>query len=76
MAVLYGDLGFQDQDGYFFVTGRSKEMIVLSTGKKIFPEELEAVYKQIPSIQDFLALSRPSEESKRRWYPGSIISEN
>ncbi len=47
-----GDLGYRDRDGYFFITGRSKEMIVLSTGKKIFPEELEKFYKQIPSIKE------------------------
>jgi long-chain acyl-CoA synthetase len=47
-----GDLGVRDRDGYFFITGRSKEMIVLSTGKKIFPEELEKFYKQIPSIKE------------------------
>ncbi len=47
-----GDLGFRDRDGYFFITGRSKEMIVLSTGKKIFPEELEKFYKQIPAIKE------------------------
>jgi long-chain acyl-CoA synthetase len=47
-----GDLGYRDKDGYFFITGRSKEMIVLSTGKKIFPEELEKVFKQIPAIKE------------------------
>jgi long-chain acyl-CoA synthetase len=47
-----GDLGYRDRDGYFFVTGRSKEMIVLPTGKKIFPDELEKFYKQIPSIKE------------------------
>ncbi len=47
-----GDLGYRDRDGYFFITGRSKEMIVLSTGKKIFPDELERFYKQIPSIKE------------------------
>ncbi|HEY6011840.1 MAG TPA: 1-acyl-sn-glycerol-3-phosphate acyltransferase, partial [Nitrospirota bacterium] len=47
-----GDLGYRDPEGYFFITGRSKEMIVLSTGKKIFPEELEKFYKQIPSIKE------------------------
>ncbi len=47
-----GDLGYRDRDGYFFITGRSKEMIVLSTGKKIFPDELEKFYKQIPSIKE------------------------
>jgi len=47
-----GDLGYRDHDGYFFITGRSKEMIVLATGKKIFPEELEKFYKQIPAIKE------------------------
>ncbi len=47
-----GDLGYRDREGYFFITGRSKEMIVLATGKKIFPEELEQFYKQIPSIKE------------------------
>jgi long-chain acyl-CoA synthetase len=47
-----GDLGYRDKDGYFFITGRSKEMIVLSTGKKIFPDELEKFYKQIPAIKE------------------------
>jgi len=47
-----GDLGYKDKDGYFFITGRSKEMIVLSTGKKIFPDELEKFYKQLPAIKE------------------------
>ena len=47
-----GDLGYKDKDGYFFITGRSKEMIVLSTGKKVFPDELEKFYKQLPSIKE------------------------
>ncbi len=51
-----GDLGFRDKDGYFFITGRSKEMIVLATGKKIFPDELEKFYKRIPSIKEICLL--------------------
>jgi long-chain acyl-CoA synthetase len=51
-----GDLGYCDRDGYFFITGRSKEMIVLATGKKIFPDELEKFYKQIPSIKEICLL--------------------
>lgn len=47
-----GDLGYQDADAYFFITGRSRELIVLSTGKKIFPEELEKFYSGIPSIRE------------------------
>jgi long-chain acyl-CoA synthetase len=51
-----GDLGYQDRDGYLFITGRSKEMIVLPTGKKIFPEELETFYKQIPAVKEICLL--------------------
>ena len=51
-----GDLGYRDQEGYFFITGRSKEMIVLATGKKVFPDELEKFYQQIPAIREICLL--------------------
>jgi len=39
-----GDLGWVDRAGYLHVAGRSKELIVLADGKKVFPEELEKAY--------------------------------
>jgi len=45
-----GDLGYLAQDGYLFLTGRAKELIVTAGGKNIVPEELEAQYQRSPAI--------------------------
>jgi len=47
-----GDLGYFDEDGYLFITGRIKEVIVLSSGKNIYPEEVEKQYQKIPLIKE------------------------
>lgn len=47
-----GDLGRFDRLGLLHVTGRSKSMIVLKTGKKVFPEELEALLGQIAYVKE------------------------
>jgi long-chain acyl-CoA synthetase len=39
-----GDIGRLDHEGYLFITGRSKEVIVLSSGKNIYPEDVEKMY--------------------------------
>ena len=43
-----GDLGYFDSGGNLFITGRSKEVIVLANGKNIYPEEIETHYLQSP----------------------------
>ncbi len=47
-----GDIGRIDRDGYLFITGRSKEVIVLSSGKNIYPEDVEKVYLGSPLIKE------------------------
>ena len=51
-----GDLGYFDSDGNLFLTGRKKEVIVLSNGKNIYPEEVEAHYLKSPYIKELAVL--------------------
>jgi long-chain acyl-CoA synthetase len=62
-----GDLGRMDDNGRLTITGRKKEMIVLSSGKNIFPEEIEAHYRQSPFVKEICVMGladsgRPSSE--------------
>jgi long-chain acyl-CoA synthetase len=51
-----GDLGFVDHDGFLFVTGRAKEVLVLGGGKKVLPEGLEKIYGSAPEIAEIAVL--------------------
>ncbi len=49
-----GDIGEIDSQGYIFITGRKKELIVSSTGKKIYPSRVENLFKLEPLISQVL----------------------
>ncbi|NTU41983.1 MAG: AMP-binding protein, partial [Nitrospirales bacterium] len=49
---LTGDLGSLDADGYLFITGRKKEVIILSSGKTVYPEDVEKAYSSIRLIKE------------------------
>jgi long-chain acyl-CoA synthetase len=63
-----GDLGYFDADGNLFLTGRKKEVIVLSNGKNIYPEEVEAHYLKSPFIKELAVMGlegKPGEGGDR-----------
>jgi long-chain acyl-CoA synthetase len=53
-----GDLGRLDADGFLWVTGRAKEVLVLGGGKKVDPEALERAYGAAPGIREIAVLER------------------
>lgn len=53
-----GDLGTMDENGNIFIRGRSKTMILSSSGQNIFPEEIEAKLNNLPFIQESLVIER------------------
>ncbi|MDP2921415.1 MAG: AMP-binding protein [Candidatus Omnitrophota bacterium] len=53
---LTGDLGYLDEEGYIHINGRSKEVIVLSSGKNIYPEEVERHYLKDPGIKEMCVM--------------------
>src|SRR6266566_8392007 len=66
---LTGDLGYFDLHGNLFITGRKKEVIVLSNGKNIYPEEIEAHYSKTSYIKELCVMGlegRPSNPTSER----------
>jgi len=64
-----GDLGYFDRHGNLFITGRMKEVIVLSNGKNIYPEEIEAHYLNSPFIKELCVIgleARPGDAMSDR----------
>jgi long-chain acyl-CoA synthetase len=53
-----GDLGYVDEDGYIFISGRSKNVIIGSGGENIFPEQIEATINQHEVVLDSLVMMR------------------
>ena len=56
-----GDVGYMDGDGYIYITGRMKSVIVLENGKNVFPEEIEEYLSEIPEIAEAVVVGREAD---------------
>ena len=60
-----GDMGYLDKDGYIYITGRKKSVIVLESGKNVFPEEIEEYLGAIDEIAESVVVGRVEEEKTK-----------
>lgn len=56
-----GDVGRFDADGYLYVSGRTKDLIVTSAGKNVYPEEVERRYRGLPHVAELVVLGLPAD---------------
>ena len=57
-----GDIGRIDSDGFIYITGRSKNVIVTQNGKNIYPEELETLVGKLPYVDECMVFGYPKED--------------
>lgn len=57
-----GDYGYMDKDGYYYITGRKKNIIVASNGKNIYPEEIEVLINDSPYVLESMVVGKTDKE--------------
>ena len=68
-----GDIGYQDKKNHLFITGRTKNIIVMQNGKKVSPEEIEHYLQEIPLVKEAVAYSASNSDCVDDVYVAAMI---
>jgi long-chain acyl-CoA synthetase len=71
--LLTGDIGYRDEQGYYFITDRKKDMLLVN-GINVYPREIEEVLYQFPGVKEAAVIGRP--DSRKGEQPVAFISPN
>lgn len=68
-----GDLGYIDEDGFLYITGRCKSVIVTQNGKNIYPEEIEYYLNENPLIEECIVIGVNYENDRETYVNAKIL---
>ncbi len=71
--LLTGDIGYRDEDGFYYITDRKKDMLLVN-GINVYPREIEEVLYQYPGVREAAVIGKP--DSRKGEQPVAFVSAN
>src|SRR5258708_6119040 len=71
--LLTGDIGYRDEQGYYFITDRKKDMLLVN-GINVYPREIEEILYQFPGVKEAAVIGKP--DSRKGEQPVAFVSPN
>ena len=70
-----GDLGYFDEDGFLFITGRMKNVLITKNGKNVYPEELETLINKVEIIKESMVYQQENEQKDDTFLAAIIVPD-